>query len=127
MPKHGGPASERAEHAGPLVQKHGGPAWERAEHAGMHQKPAGSFQHCEVALACRPPRICYCGGYIGRVERKTETAILIMGYILGLYRNNGKENGNYYIIIGYILGLYRDNGKRKWKLLYHNRVYIGVI
>ena len=24
---------------------------------------------------------------------------------LGLYRDNGKENGNYYIIIGYILGL----------------------
>ena len=30
--------------------------------------------------------------------------------ILGLYRDNGKENGNYYIIIGYTLGLYRDNG-----------------
>ena len=27
--------------------------------------------------------------------------------ILGLYRDNGKENGNYYNI----LGLYRDNGK----------------
>ena len=25
--------------------------------------------------------------------------------MLGLYRDNGKENGNYY------LGLYRDNGK----------------
>ena len=24
--------------------------------------------------------------------------------ILGLYRDNGKENGNYYIIVGYILG-----------------------
>ena len=23
-----------------------------------------------------------------------------------IYRDNGKENGNYYIIIGYILGLY---------------------
>ena len=30
---------------------------------------------------------------------------------LGLYRDNGKENGSYYIIIGYKLGLYRDNGK----------------
>ena len=29
-----------------------------------------------------------------------------MRYVLGLYRDNGKENGNYYIIIGYILGLY---------------------
>ena len=28
-----------------------------------------------------------------------------MGYIIGLYRYNGKENGNYYIIIGYILGI----------------------
>ena len=27
--------------------------------------------------------------------------------MLGLYRDNGKENGNYYSI----LGLYRDNGK----------------
>ena len=25
--------------------------------------------------------------------------------------NNGKENGNYYIIIGYVLGFYRDDGK----------------
>ena len=30
------------------------------------------------------------------------------------YRDNGKENGNYYIIIGYIGAIYRDtrdNGK----------------
>ena len=25
-------------------------------------------------------------------------------YILGVYRDNGKVNGNYYIMIGYILG-----------------------
>ena len=31
-------------------------------------------------------------GYIG-----------IMGNILGLYRDNGKENGNYYIIVGLLL------------------------
>ena len=34
--------------------------------------------------------------------------------ILGLYRDNGKENGNYYIAQKYnysVLGLYRDNGK----------------
>ena len=34
-----------------------------------------------------------------------------MSYKLGLYRDNGKENGNDYIIRGYILGLYGDNGK----------------
>ena len=33
-------------------------------------------------------------GYIG-----------IIGTILGLYRDNGKENGNNYIVIEYILGL----------------------
>ena len=33
----------------------------------------------------------------------------IIGYILGLYWDSGKENGNYYSIIGYILGLYWDN------------------
>ena len=28
----------------------------------------------------------------------------IIGYILGLYGDNGKESGNYYSIKGYILG-----------------------
>ena len=37
------------------------------------------------------------------MEKKMETTILIWGY----NRDNGKENGNYYIN----LGLYRDNGK----------------
>ena len=36
-----------------------------------------------------------------------------VGYILGLYCNNGKENGSYYK--RYLLGLYWDN--RKWKLV----------
>ena len=35
--------------------------------------------------------------------------VLVYIYIGGLFRDNGKENGNYYIIMGYILGLYRDN------------------
>ena len=35
----------------------------------------------------------------------------IIAYILGLHRDNGKENGNYYITVVYILGLYRDNGE----------------
>ena len=34
-----------------------------------------------------------------------------VGDILGLYRDNGKQNGNYYSIIGYILWFYWDNGK----------------
>ena len=42
-----------------------------------------------------------------------------IGVILGIYRDNGKENGNYYSIIGYILGLYRDNGKE------NGNYYIG--
>ena len=29
----------------------------------------------------------------------------ICGILLGICRDDGKENGNYYIIIGYILGL----------------------
>ena len=33
-----------------------------------------------------------------------------MCYSVGLRRDNGKENGNYYNI-GVILGLYRENGK----------------
>ena len=35
----------------------------------------------------------------------------MIGYPLGLYRDNEKENGNYQIMIGYPLGLYRDNEK----------------
>ena len=27
-------------------------------------------------------------------------------------RDNGKENGNYYIVIGLIWGLYRDTGRQ---------------
>ena len=34
-----------------------------------------------------------------------------IGDILGIYWDNGKENGNYYIIIGDVLGIYWDNGK----------------
>ena len=33
-------------------------------------------------------------GYIGMMEKKMET--IIYWFILGLYRDNGKENGNYY-------------------------------
>ena len=33
---------------------------------------------------------------------------------LGLYRDNGKENGNYYIITGYILGLYWSYSIYPW-------------
>ena len=45
--------------------------------------------------------------------------------MLGLYRYNGQENGNYYIIVGnmgtyvYDIGLYRDNGKE------HGNYYLG--
>ena len=31
--------------------------------------------------------------------------------MLGIYRDNGKENVERYIAIGYILGLQRDSGK----------------
>ena len=50
------------------------------------------------------------------------TAIVDWGYI---YRegDNGKENGNYYSR----LGSYWDNGKENWKLLYYNRVNIGIM
>ena len=38
--------------------------------------------------------------YMGIMEKKMEITIMgyigIIGHILGLYRDNGKENGNYY-------------------------------
>ena len=45
---------------------------------------------------------------------------------MGLYRDNGKENGNYRDYrdyIGDILGLYRDNGKENGN--YYNGLYRG--
>ena len=47
---------------------------------------------------------------MGIMAKKMESYCDVIGYILGLYRDNGKEHGGYYDIIGYILGLYRDNG-----------------
>ena len=44
--------------------------------------------------------------------------------ILGLYRDNGKENGNYKEYRGYI-GLYRDNGKEIGNYKEY-RGYIGL-
>ena len=36
-------------------------------------------------------------GNIGIMENKMETTIMgFIGYMMGLYRDNGKENGNYY-------------------------------
>ena len=40
-----------------------------------------------------------------------EECCLVFSTAWGLYRDNGKENGNYYSIIGFMLGLYWDNGK----------------
>ena len=47
--------------------------------------------------------------------RSPFSCIGIIGYVLGLYWDNGKENGSYRdcrVYIGYsMLGLYWDNGK----------------
>ena len=51
----------------------------------------------------------------------------IIGYIIGLDGDNGKENRNYHIITGYILGLYGDNGQEAGNYLHYDRVYLGVI
>ena len=40
------------------------------------------------------------------MEKKIETTIV--GYIHGLYRDYGKENGNYYIMIWYFGGLFES-------------------
>ena len=52
---------------------------------------------------------------MGRMEKNMETTIMgyigMIGYMSGLYRDTGKENGNHYSRIGFILVLYRNNGK----------------
>ena len=40
------------------------------------------------------------GLYIGVMEKKMETTINRFRVILGLYWDDGKENGNYYSILG---------------------------
>ena len=47
-----------------------------------------------------------------------ETTIMWKGYVLGSYRDYGKENGNYHNMEGYILESFRDNGKENGN--YHN-------
>ena len=45
------------------------------------------------------------------MEKKMETTIMgFIGYRMGLYWDNGKENGNYYSILGFRVwdGLYRN-------------------
>ena len=57
-----------------------------------------------------------------KMENEMETGI-IMGFILGFYRDNGKENGNYYIIIGVkgiMLGLQFWEAIWGPKVSYHN-------
>ena len=47
---------------------------------------------------------------MGIMEKKMETTI-IYWVIFGLYRDNGKENGNYYY------GLYRDYVRYIWGIM----------
>ena len=60
----------------------------------------------------------YIGGYTGIKEKTVETIIMgYIRYILGLYWDTEKENGNYcngfcMVYIGVILGYW----KTKWKL-----------
>ena len=55
---------------------------------------------------------------IGILEKRMGTTVMghagIIGHILGLYRDNGKEHGNYCNI----LGLYRDNGKKETTIMH---------
>ena len=47
-------------------------------------------------------RVCI-GVFIGIMEKRMETTIIYwgnIGVIWGLYRDNGKGNGNYYSILG---------------------------
>ena len=47
----------------------------------------------------------------------------IIGYMLGLYKDNGKESGNYYD--GLYIRVLVGEWKRKWKLLF--RLYDPLV
>ena len=55
-------------------------------------------------------------GYIGIMEKKMEAIgiIGIIGYILGLYWGNGKENGNYCNILGVYICIYTNGWLSKF-------------
>ena len=79
---------------------------ERERERGSHECAAKRAASCRKSS----PRACH-----ANAEAPPAWLSPIMGYIgvIGLfwvlYWDNGKENGNYYIIIiGYILGLYRE-------------------
>ena len=62
-----------------------------------YMDPLGSIIIMILAAAAYPWLLC----------QLLETTIRgSIGYILGLYWDNGKENGNYYSTLGYILGKY---------------------
>ena len=65
------------------------------------------------------------GFRVGIMENQMEGYI---GIILGLYRDNGKENGNYYngLYRGY-MGVYRDNGKENGNYYSILGVYMGIM
>ena len=50
----------------------------------------GMRAHQELAQVWMAPKYPYIWGYIGIMEKKMEATIVH----LGLYRDNGKENGN---------------------------------
>ena len=45
-----------------------------------------------------------------------------MWYVLGLYGDNRKENGNYYSMMGYILGSYNRDVRATWTAEYVCRI-----
>ena len=68
----------------------------------------------ETVPSCWETLIPKCAG-LQRPPAKLEPFEILCVYILGLFKDNGKENGNYYNGLyrycrGYI-GLCRDNGK----------------
>ena len=54
----------------------------------------------------RKAQLVCCGFTLLQASGKKDTVLI--GYILGLYWNNAKENGNYHDIMGYIgiIGVY---------------------
>ena len=59
--------------------------------------PGNRTPNCNLTFRSRSSQLY--SGFIGIMEKKMETTGIIgviWGYVLGLYRDNGRENGNYY-------------------------------
>ena len=70
-----------------------------------------------ILVVCSSDDVAAAGGTCDTGHPKNQLGFREVGNTLGLCRNDGKNNGNYYVIVGYILEVSKEFG---------NTLYIGL-